>query len=114
MADKKDEFDGWELFVSPLDRWPGKFLLPPLDDFNGEHWAVWRTAVSEAPGDNINRLYCYAGLRLIDSLGSWQINTPIADIIKWQDDPKAERMRLVGWLGRSMNGYINELIDPKG
>ena len=103
-----------EEFTSPLKKWPGGFSLPAYDDFTGEMWNAWKAAVEKSPDDTINRLYCYAGLKLIDAYGKWAFETPLKEVQSWEKAPGDEKMRFVSWLGRTMQEYINELINPKG
>lgn len=113
MAEKDKET--WEICESPLKSWPGRFLLPPLDEINGEDWDLWRKCVDKAPGDTgLNRLYCYAGLAFIKERGKWELEIPLAEVQGWQTNKKAERLRLVGWIGVRVQTYIEEIVNPKG
>jgi hypothetical protein len=102
---------------SPLKAWPGEVELPRPDDFNGVHWQIWKGAVNKAGRKPyaLTHLYCYAGLELIEAAGAWNIDAPALDEIKaWEQDPDAERIKLVAWLGRSIMGYMDDIMDPKG
>ena len=101
-------------FESPLKKWPGSFLLPDYDDFSGEMWDIYRQAMEATGDDTLNRKFCYAGLSLIDKVGEWCLEIELAEMQKWAKDKKAERTRLVSWVGKSVGDYIDELIDPKG
>lgn len=103
-----------EKFISPLQKWAGSFELPDYDDFTGADWNTWRDAFQSAPDDTLNRRMCYAGLTLIKKVGKWDLAIPLAEVEAWKNKPADERLRLVSWLGRSINIYIDELIDPKG
>lgn len=102
-------------FDSPLKKWPGSFSLPDYDDFDGIMWDIWRKAMDGMAEDTINRRFCFAGLILIEKIGKWEIESiTLTDVRKWEKDKKAERIRLVSWLGQSVGNYIDELIAPKG
>ena len=100
---------------SPLKAWPGGIGLPLPDEFNGVHWQNWKASVNKAErkGYALTHLYCYAGLELIAAGGDWSIELPLADVQKWEHDPAAERIKLVAWLGRSIMGYMDNILDPK-
>jgi hypothetical protein len=101
--------------ISPLKAWPGDVQLPDANDFSGTNWQVWKKAVNRPKRSQyaLTHLYCYAGLELIEAAGEWKINIPIAEIKAWEDDPDAERIKLVAWLGRSMMTYMDDIMDPK-
>jgi len=103
-------------FTSPLAKWPGTISLPDYDDFTGEDWNTWRKAM-DGTGENetLNRRYCFGGLKLVEKIGEWKMETiDLAEMQKWAKDKKAERTRLVSWVGKCVAEYIDELIDPKG
>jgi hypothetical protein len=104
------------IFESPLGKWPGSFSLPDYDDFTGADWDAWRKAMAATGEDEtLNRRYCFGGLTLVGKIGEWKMETlGLAEIQKWQTDKKAERTRLVSWVGKCVAEYIDELIDPKG
>jgi hypothetical protein len=103
-------------FDSPLAKWAGHFTLPALEDFSGAHWNIYRKAMDTASDENPlqNRQFAYAGLELIEKCGTWHLDIPLAEIKAWRKKPEDERMLLVNWLGKSILGYITDLIDPKG
>lgn len=102
-------------FTSPLKKWPGSFSLPDYDDFDGQMWDAYRKSMDGDMDDTINRRFCYAGLALIDKFGTWEMeNITLAEMQAWAKDKKAERMRLVSWVGSTIGSYIGELVDPKG
>lgn len=101
---------------SPLKAWPGGIELPQPDEFNGVHWQVWKSAVNR-PGRKayaLTHLYCYAGLELIEKAGVWNFDAPALDEVQaWEKAPDDERIKFVAWLGRSIMGYMNGILDPK-
>jgi hypothetical protein len=102
-------------FVSPLKAWPGKVELPDPDDFSGAHWATWKTAVNKPKRKTyaLSHLYAYAGLEFIRAHGNWQMEMALEQAQAWEDDPEAERIKLVAWLGRNLMAYMDGIIDPK-
>ena len=112
MATKKTTHD----IKSPLKAWPGSISLPLPDEFSGVHWKTWKDAINRAKRKSyaITHLYCYAGLELIQAHGEWDISIPLADVQAWEDAPEDERIKLVAWLGRSVMGYMDDIMDPKG
>jgi hypothetical protein len=101
--------------VSPLKAWPGTVKLPEPDEFSGSNWQVWKDSVNSPKRKNyaLTHLYCYAGLELIQAAGEWDINVPLTQVLAWETDPDAERIKLVAWLGRSMMVYMDDIMDPK-
>ena len=101
--------------ASPLKAWPGNFKLPNPDSFNGVHWQAWKESVNKAKRGSyaLTHLYCYSGLELIKAAGEWEFEIPIVEVQGWEDDPAAERMRFVAWLGRSVMNYMDDIMDPK-
>ena len=102
---------------SPLKAWPGGIELPLPDEFNGVHWKLWKGAVNK-PGRKayaLTHLYCYAGLELIKAAGAWNFDAPPLDEVQsWEKQPEDERIKLVAWVGRSLMGYMDDIMDPKG
>ena len=100
---------------SPLKAWPGKVELPHPDEFSGVHWQTWKESVNRPKRKSyaLTHLYCYAGLELIQAGGAWELDIPVAEIQAWEDDPEAERVRLVSWLGRTIMNYMDDIMDPK-
>lgn len=103
-----------EKFESKLAKWPGFFTLPDYDDFDGEMWETWNKIQVDTPNTQINRFYCYAGLKLIEAIGEWHFDIPLTEIAGWQNDKKAERIRFVSWIGKQVNNYHLAIVDPKG
>ena len=101
---------------SPLKSWPGKIELPDPDDFNGLHWKTWKAAVNKPKRKAyaLTHLYCYAVLELIKDAGTWDFEIPIEDVQAWENEPEDERIKFVAWLGRSLLGYMDSIMDPKG
>jgi hypothetical protein len=100
---------------SPLKAWPGKIELPDPNDFSGVHWQTWKASVNKAKRKRyaLTHLYCYAGLELIQVAGEWALETPIEEVQAWETEPEEERVKLVAWLGRTVMGYIDGIMDPK-
>ena len=112
MPDKEAD-KGYEI-VSPLASYPGRLVLPLPDDFSGVMWRDWRKAVEDTEAETVNRLYGYAAARFIKKHGQWKLEgLSLADFQKWETDPRAERIKPVSWVGRSMQRYIDLIIDPK-
>lgn len=101
--------------VSPLKAWPGTIQLPDPNEFSGVHWQTWKESVNKAKRGNyaLTHLYCYSGCELIKLAGEWGLNIPLAEVQSWEDNPDAERVKLVAWLGRSIMVYIDDIVDPK-
>jgi hypothetical protein len=101
--------------VSPLKAWKGKWSLPHSDEFNGEHWRVWKDSVNRPKRKSyaLTHLYCYAGLELIAAAGEWDMSVLLEEVQAWEDAPVDERIKLVAWIGRTMMGYMDEIHDPK-
>lgn len=113
MAEKSDNL----VIESPLKAWPGGIELPKADDFNGVHWQVWKGAVNKSgrKAYALTHLYCYAGLELIKAAGSWNIDDlPLEEVQAWEKKPEDERIKLVAWLGRTFQTYMDSILDPKG
>lgn len=106
-----------ETIKSPLARWPGEIKLPAPDEFTGEHWQTWRTAVDQtnkAGVEEVNRLFAYAGAAFIEKHGEWAIKgVTLAEFKSWQNAPAKEMMRFASWLGKSMRDYITDITNPK-
>ena len=100
---------------SPLKAWPGKFELPDPNDFSGVHWQTWKASVNRAKRKSyaLTHLYCYAGLELIQTAGVWELDIPIDEVQAWEKAPEDERIKLVAWVGRTLMGYIDGIMDPK-
>ncbi len=107
---------------SPLKSWPGKIELPDPDDFSGIHWQSWKAGINKPSRKSsaMVHVYCYAGLELIEAAGVWDVSDsdgealPLADVQAWEKAPEDERIKLVAWLGRSVMGYMDGIMDPKG
>ena len=101
---------------SSLKAWPGQVTLPDPDDFNGVHWEIWKKGVNKAKRKSyaVTHLYCYSGLELIQEAGEWEFEIPIEDVRAWESSPEDERIRFVAWLGRTIMGYMDNIMDPKG
>lgn len=101
--------------TSPLKAWPGTIKLPEPDDFSGTSWRVWKDSVNRPKRSQyaLTHLYCYSGLELIEVSGEWDLKIPLAEVKAWEDDPDAERIKLVAWVGRSMMDYMDGIMDPK-
>ena len=100
--------------TSPLASLPGQLVLPLPDDFSGVMWRDWRKAVEDTDAQTVNRLYGYAGARFIKKHGQWKLEgLNLADFQAWENDPKAERLKPVSWVGRAMQRYMDLIIDPK-
>ncbi len=91
----------------------------------------------------LTHLYCYAGLELITVAGEWNITLPVEsgpiqeddpgtetdqepeieeeeqvilsleEVQAWENAPEDERVKLVAWLGKTMMGYMDDIMDPK-
>jgi len=101
---------------SPLKAWPGKIELPDPNDFSGVHWQTWRKEFSKPSRKAMAlvHVYCYSGLELIRTAGEWELEIPIEDVQAWEKAPEDERIKLVAWIGRTVQGYMDEILDPKG
>ena len=101
--------------ASPLKAWPGSWTLPDSDEFNGEHWRVWKDAVNKPKRKAyaLTHLYCYAGLELVAAAGSWDMSLPLEEVQAWENAPADERIKLVAWIGRTVMGYMDEIHAPK-
>lgn len=108
-------------FISPLKAWPGKFTLPDPNEFNRNHWDAWKAAVQQPKRSSYSdtHLFGYAGLDLVARYGTWAIldgtgePLPIPTVRSWEDDPEAERMKLISWIGREIMYYNAAIVDPK-
>jgi hypothetical protein len=100
---------------SPLKAWAGSIELPKPNDFSGVHWRVWKEAVNRPKRKPyaLTHLYCYAGLELIKAGGAWKLKVSLEDVQAWEDAPEDERIKLVAWLGRTIMGYMDDIMDPK-
>ena len=126
---------------SPLKAWTGSIKLPKPDNFDGTHWRVWKKAVNQPDRKAyaLTHLYCYAGLELIKAAGEWNITVaaengqiqeddpeneadieyeeraslPLEEVRTWENKPEDERIKLVAWLGRTVMGYMDDIMDPK-
>ena len=101
---------------SPLKAWPGKFVLPLEDDFNGSHWQVWKDSFNKPSRKAYAyiHLYGYAGLELIDAAGEWDFEIPLSDVQAWENNPEDERIKFMAWIGRAVMSYMDSIMDPKG
>jgi hypothetical protein len=100
---------------SPLKAWEGSLSLPDPDEFNRVHWDVWKAAVNKPKRKPyaLIHLYSYAGLELVQRFGEWNLGVPLAEVRAWEDNPEAEKVKLVAWLGKELRQYIDDIIDPK-
>ncbi len=100
---------------SPLKSWVGSIGLPKPDDFSGAHWRVWKDAVNrpKRKAYALTHLYCYAGLELIKAAGEWELKPPLEEVQAWENAPDDERLKLVAWLGKTIMGYMDSIMDPK-
>ena len=118
---------------SPLKAWAGSIGLPKPDDFDGVHWRVWKGAVNkpERKAYALTHLYCYGGLEVIKAAGAWDLNKkvgvdnsgdkpidlfeplPLEEVQAWENAPEDERIKLVAWLGKTVMGYMDDIVDPK-
>ena len=102
--------------TSELEVWPGAFVLPNPNAFSGEQWRVWTEIYND--GKRAEYVYsqrlAYAGLEFVKREGEWNMEIPLDEVQSWEDDPAAERIRLVNWLGKQFALYIGDLVDPKG
>lgn len=102
-------------YTSPMATWPGSFSLPHPDEFSREQWYAWRDMLDRHSDAKIlNRIMCYAGLELVQKYGSWDMEMPLDELAAWENGPAAdEKMRMVSWVGKSIQDYINAILDPK-
>ncbi len=105
--------DGY-IVKSNLKLWPGRVTLPPPEQFNGLMWQDWRKFIEDGEPTTINRLYCYAALRFIEKHGTWEMDIPLAEVKAWEHKPADEMVMLVSWIGKRMQQYMNQILDPKG
>ena len=100
---------------SPLKAWEGELTLPSPDDFNRTHWDTWKAAVNKPKRQPyaLIHLYAYSGLELVARFGGWNMGLPLAEVRGWEDDPDAEKTKLIAWLGMELRQYIESVIDPK-
>jgi hypothetical protein len=101
---------------SPLKAWPGDIKLPEPNDFSGSDWRVWKEGVNRPSRKAyaLTHLYCYVGLELIKAAGEWHIKViSLEEVQTWENNPNDERIKLVAWLGRTVMGYMDDIMDPK-
>lgn len=112
---KKEEIPEVVTYDSPLASWPGAISLPAPDIFDGVMWQSWRESVEQHDKLSVNRLYAYAGAEFITAgNGTWKIDTPsLSEFTKWRTKPMDERLRLVSWVGKRFQQYMNSIVDPK-
>lgn len=100
---------------SPLKAWPGTIILPSPDEFSGVHWRVWKKAVNDPKRKAyaLTHLYCYAGLEVVKAIGNWDFELSIDEVMGWEKSPEKERVKLVAWVGRELQYYMDRIMDPK-
>ena len=115
MTKAKSKPNPNRVFKSPLKAWPGGFELVKPDEFSGTHWQTWKASVNVARRKSyaLTHLYAYAGLELIAVGGKWDFAISLAEVQAWEDDPDAERIKLIAWIGRTLMGYMDGIMDPK-
>lgn len=113
MAEKSDPEKVPFVIECPLAAWPGRITLPDPNFFDGLMWQKWRRAVADTEVDEVNRLYAYAGLKLIDGVGEWAFAISIKTVMGWEKRPADERIKFVSWIGREVRRYVDrQLLDP--
>jgi len=100
---------------SPLAAWEGELLLPDPDEFNRIMWDAWKAAANKPKRKPyaLMHLYAYAGLDFLAQFGEWNMGTELPVVRSWEDNPEAERTKLIAWLGMELERYIRAVIDPK-
>lgn len=116
---------------SPLAAWQGSFSLPSPDDFNRDHWDTYQNGYNKPKRESYSMFHisCYTGLELVAAYGEWDMHTVTVDeetgeekkaplslstVRSWEDDPAAEKTKLVAFIGHRVYHYIEAITNPKG
>ena len=100
---------------SPLKAWAGSIKLPEPDDFSGVHWRIWKDGVNKEERKEyaLTHVYFYVGLELIKAAGEWKLKPSLEEVQKWENVPEDERLKLLGWLGKTILVYMDGIVNPK-
>lgn len=115
MAEKAEERKP-RVYESPLAVWPGSITLPHPDEYSRLHWDTWRNGIEKPLRQSYSfmHMYAYSGLEFLKAYDGWGLEIPLEDVQAWERNPEDERVKLIAWLGRTLQDYMREIIDPKG